>query len=220
MKANLKTSWMATASALAVMFGVSFSADAAPLPPGLFLFPAPAEAEPVGGSVLDTVIAPWGTSFSFSGVLTSKVVSGDASNPLGGLTFVYEFSIDGTSSHEASQLSIGGFVDSLADASYDGGSAGVSPLFISRSDEGSGFGTNIRFGFSPGVTPGSSSKILVVQTDASTYDHSIASMINSSAYPNIPTLAPSMVPIPEPATVGLFLVGLASLMGIRRFGRD
>ena len=46
------------------------------------------ETDPTGGTVLSSLSAPF-VAGTYSGTLISQVISGDPSNPLGGLTFTY-----------------------------------------------------------------------------------------------------------------------------------
>src|SRR5205809_126187 len=82
---------------LSVLLGfvifIASRASAAPLVPGGALL-TPPEPDPVGGVVVAGGVpvpfaSPPGPG-SFSGTLTTTVIAGDVSNPLGGLTFTYK----------------------------------------------------------------------------------------------------------------------------------
>src|SRR5690606_30698226 len=115
------------------------SLSAAPLLPGSALL-APAEPDPNGGVVLASLNATFsGTDTStgrfFSGVLTSQVISGDLNNPLGGLTFTYQFTIDPESTTSIARFTIDPFDDFDVDVSYLAGT-GVIPHIVDRTSTG------------------------------------------------------------------------------------
>src|ERR1700744_1783988 len=79
--------------ALAILLQANaIHAQGIPLAPGGFVA-GPGEVSPVGGTTLASINIPF-SSTSFTGVLTSTVIAGDVSNPLGGLTFTYQYSIN------------------------------------------------------------------------------------------------------------------------------
>ncbi|MDE3099838.1 MAG: hypothetical protein KGJ88_10220 [Verrucomicrobiota bacterium] len=191
---------------LGAVFFWAGAAQATPLAPGGFLSPAPAEPDPIGGSVLYTTSVGWGPSLSgLGGTLTSSVLTGDASNPYGGLTFTYQFNIAPVATDSASGIALGGFAGFLTDVSFRLAS-GVAPTYVTRS--GSGDDVTFNF-FTPDVVPGQSSALLVVQTDAHSWKHGITSIIDHSAVPNIGTLIPA---VPDAANTGwLLCIGLCAL---------
>ena len=185
---------------------------------------ASAEPDPIGATYLYSTNVSWGASFSFSGTLTTSVLTNDSSNPFGlnDLTFIYQFSISsntGPVNHPGTQISIGNFSTFLTDVSYQAGT-GIVPFQVNRSGESVTEGDTIEFGFSQltgfsFVKPGTNSAVLVVQTSATLWQQSIASITDSSAFPNIPTLAPVDV-VPEPTTVALFSFGVVGIVGMKR----
>src|SRR4051794_11115908 len=86
--------------AVASVIAICSNVQAAPLAPGATI-PAPSEPDPTGGVVKPgtggAVGFAAGGAAPYSGTLTSTVIAGDPSNPLGGLTFTYRLSNDGTS---------------------------------------------------------------------------------------------------------------------------
>jgi hypothetical protein len=70
----------------------------------------------------------------------------------------------------------------------------------------------------PGVTetllPGSTSSLLIVQTDSPNFQATTASIIDGVAVPNIASLAPFTVPEPSAAVLGI--TGLVALALARR----
>ena len=158
---------------------------------------------------------------TFHGTLTSSVIIGDTTNPFGAgaLTFIYQLSNDAGSMHSMERLTVNSFLGTLTDASYQvaAGQAPVTPLvaptLIDRSITGDVVGFSFLapipapVGIGNGViTPGSTSAILVVQTNSLVYNNTLASVIDGST-----GTAPSFAPIPEPST--LFLAG-AGLLGL------
>ena len=190
-------------------------ASAVTLNPGDFISSA-GEVNPVGATTLFSTNVSWGASFSFSGELTSSVLTNDTSNPFGGLTFTYQFSMDTNSPHAAEEISIGNFASFLTDVSYLPGS-GIKPGIFTRSFESATEGDTIDFlfGGAGNVPAGTNSALLVIQTDAHAWAPSISSIIYSSAVPNIPTLAPVDV-VPEPATFALAGVGATAFACLKR----
>lgn len=189
------------------------SLSAAPLPPGTVLFGPSTETDPVGGTIVGSLVTPFSVPGAFSGTLTADVISGDTSNPLGGLTFVYKLANDGVSGpNSIGRLSISEWGSFVLDGSYQvpvpAGS--VAPGSIDRNPSGDVVG----FNFVPVATdpatgflsPGSSSALLVIQTDAPAFKTgAFASMIDGGV-----TTISTFAPVPEPSTVVLLLTGLAA----------
>jgi hypothetical protein len=177
--------------------------------PGGVLSPPPAEASPVGGSVLfNTGPVPF-TAGTFSGTLTSTAISGDSSNPWGGLTFTYEIDNFSASGDEIARMTVSSFGLFVTDASYNSTTpvGGLAPMSITRSANGAVLGFNFLV---PSLAPGSSSALLVVQTDSPGFVHTGASLIDGSS-----TTVSSLAPVPEPSTLCLAGLGLLGLLGYR-----
>lgn len=154
---------------------------AAPLSPGQALFPAPGEPDPAGGSVVAGGHPVPLTAVTFSGTLTTSVIAGDLSNPLGGLTFTFLLSNHAASANAISQLAARGFQGYAVDASFHSPGSGVTPAFIDRAGSGDVIAFNFLAGLGPGpLMPGSTSALLVIQTDARNYGVIPASVINGS----------------------------------------
>ena len=208
-------------AATLVFVGLVGSASAVSLTPGHGVLSA-VEPDPVGATTVFSTNVSWGASFSFSGTLFSSVLTNDSSNPFGlnDLTFIYQFSISSNASiaHPGTELSIGDFTTYLTDVSYQAGT-GIAPFQVNRSGESLTEGDTVEFGFSQlagfsFVAPGTNSAILVVQTDATKWQQSIASITDSSAFPNIPTLAPVDV-VPEPTSFALLTFGIFGLAVVK-----
>lgn len=188
-------------------------AQGTPLAPGGGFFISSGTPSPVGGSLINTVTIPF-SSTSFTGDLTSSVISGDASNPLGGLTFTYQYSINsGPDSSEG--ISLGGFTGFQTDVTYQSPTAGVAPVLVSRNATGE----NIEFNFVPEVNPGQFSALLVIQTDAQSWSIGTSTVLDNTGSPNVAIITPAaVVGTPEPTSVRFVLLGLA-VLGFARYFR-
>jgi hypothetical protein len=172
-------------------------ASAAPLlPTGAFV--TPGEPDPVGGAVVAGGVpvafaTPPGPG-AFSGTLTTTVISGDVSNPLGGLTFTYRISNSASSLTSIDRMTVLDYAGFPTDASYQVPAAGVAPTSTDRS---AGQGSVIGWNFSTlglgKIAPGSSSALLVVQTNAPSFFNNVANIIDGSIV-SVATFAPRPVP--------------------------
>lgn len=205
-------------SKLALVIGMvavcAAQAWAAPLLPGTSVA-AVVEPDPVGGVVVAGPMVTPLIGAAFTGTLTSTVISGDTSNPYGGLTFVYEVANADTSIHSIGRVTLNGFAGFLTDVSYGAG-GGLAPATMDRSAV---TGDTVGYSFvgpplGPTVLPpGAKSTLLVVQTDAPMWTTAIGNAINGSIAAG-PIYSPM---IPEPATLGFMaLAGLGLLTGRRR----
>ena len=195
-------------AAIACMAG---SAVAAPLLQGAAMWPVAAEPDPVGGVILAQVAAPFAGP-KFSGTVTSTVLAGDASNPLGGLTFTYLLQNNANSIDEIGRFTINDFAGFLTDVSFQVG-PGLPPAIVDRNTAGdvigfSFFGPPIGAGL---LAPGQFSALLVVQTNATIFNQTFVSVIDGGV-----AMAPSFAPLPEPATLGLLVLGGLALIRRRR----
>jgi hypothetical protein len=166
-------------------------------------------AEPVpGGSVVGTLSFPFAAA-SYSGVLTSEVRSGDPTNPLGGLTFTYSITTDATSTHHISRLTVNGFAGYQTDMSYAAGTGSIAATLMDRDTGGNVVGyryLGVPLGAGT-IAPGATTNLMVVQTNATTWTQTIASVINGSVT-SVNALAPAVIPEPASATALLAAAGL------------
>ncbi len=179
------------------------------LPPGGNIL-ANSSTFPVGGTILDTVTTPF-TSSTIDGTVISQVISGDSSNPYGGLTFTYSLSLNMFSSDSASEMTIGSYGGFVTDVSYNLIGGEVAPSNFTRSTTGNG--SVIRFSWSNGggIMPGQTGALIVVQTAAQAFTSASGGVIDSQTV-NISTLAP----VPEPGVASLFVAALGAFALWRR----
>jgi hypothetical protein len=190
------------------------SSSATPLVPGGILYPAPLGASNLG-SLIATNVVPF-TSPTYTGILTSEVFQGDATNPLGGLTFVYQIQNTSPFPGEINRLTVNSFAGFATNAVYSNASGVLAPGYIDRSI---GTGETIGFSFAEiplgfgSLQPTDTSDLLIVYTNASSFAATLASVIDGSVA-QVPSFAPTSV-IPEPGTMllatlgglGLFVLG-------------
>jgi hypothetical protein len=203
---------LALAALVVAATGACMTVQAAPLAPGVTL-PATGELDPTGGVVQagTGVAVPFASTpgiGSFSGTLTTTVISGDPSNLLGGLTFTYRITNDGSSQAALERMTNVDFTGYITDVSYQSPAAGVTPTAIDRQ----ALGDTIGWLFSPlgggRINPGLASAVLVVQTNAPNFAPINANIIDGST-----ASVASFGPVPEPTC--LALVGSITLAALR-----
>jgi hypothetical protein len=180
----------------------------------------PVEPDPTGGIVIDSMTMPFSVPGKYSGSLTSQVISGDPSNPYGGLTFTYSLTSNPGSVNVLTALTVNGYASSLTDVSYR--LPGVGPTNIDRLTAdviGFRFMPTV---FIPGfglygngvITGGTTSALMVVQSNLKAYTTTTAQVIDGAV-----TSVTSFAPVPEPATfvlAGLGAIGALGLAARRR----
>jgi hypothetical protein len=145
------------------------------------------------------------SSPTFNGTLTTSVISGDLNNgALGGLTFVYELTNNITSLGQIDRVTINSFTGYNTDVGFV--LPGVAPGINDRSASGDVIGfTFVGAPLGIGVLlPNQSSSQLVVRTDASLFQITVASIIDGSAT-TVTSFSPASHNIPEPSTFMLAL---------------
>jgi hypothetical protein len=195
---------------LLVLLGAT-CANAATLSAGGILFPAPAEPDPTGGTIIASSTVPF-IAPNYSGSLMATVRSGDPSNTLGGLTFTYQI-LNVTGTHSVNRLSVNGYGGFTVDASYQALSPNIAPAYVDREITGDSIGFS--FASAPigtgAIGNGQSGSVLVLQTNAPAFIAAPAFVIDGQTAP-----VTAFSPIPEPGTVTLCLVGIALGIAYRR----
>jgi hypothetical protein len=204
--------WGGGVALSAMLFVPVAGAGVNTLAPGGVLAPS-ASGFPVGGTVLDNITDPFSNGI-LSGTLNSIVVAGDASNPYGGLTFVYQLSVSGNAVDSASQLSVSSFQFFQTDVTFNPSSGSVAPTLVSRSS----LGDVVRFSFfSPSIDPGLTSDLLIIQTGAQNFQPGVAAVIDGQSI-NVGSLVPIVVP--EPGTTALLISGFGAMAWVFRRNRQ
>lgn len=182
------------------------TSTATPLPINSTVVPTGIAAPAGSFSIIaDTGVVPF-TAATFQGTLRSEVIAGDASNPFGGLTFLYQVS-NTLGPNDIERMTVNGYVGVLTDASYQIPTTNLAPTFATRDS-----GDVVGFAFFPGLggalPPGSTSAWLIVQTNAQSFQPTSAAVIDGSTASPIASFAPGSG-IPEPSS--LVLAGIGSL---------
>jgi hypothetical protein len=176
---------------------------------------AVSEVNPVGGSVLETLVMPFATA-NYTGFLTSRAISGDTSNPYGGLTFTYSVSNDVGSANAITRLTMNGFTAYATDVSYQLGTGNVAPTVNDRDASGGVVGFSF-LGQPLGVgvvSAGLTSETLVIQTNALDRTFRIANVSNGAVSP-VNILGPAGGITPEPTSLAA-LAGMGLVLRRRR----
>ena len=173
---------------------------------------------PTGGIVIASQSQPFLTA-DYSGTLISEVVAGDPSNALGGLDFLYQLVTDGTGTlgQNIEHITVSGYTNYTVNGTYQTPNAGtIAPnLFDRQVADVIGAQFNNLLGGPGSLPPHSTSSIIVLQTNAPSFQPSFASLINGLTT-QVNTYAPSGQPIPEPGTLVLAAIGAFSLAFMAR----
>jgi hypothetical protein len=159
---------------------IASQAWAIPIVPGQTAI-AVAEPDPVGGLVVAGPLVSPMIGVAFTGTLTSTVIQGDATNPFGGLTFIYQVANSPLSVDAIGRFTVTGYNGWMTDMSFQP-AGGVPPATMDRSLAG----TVVAYSFvgpplGPAVlAPGMVSETLVVQTNAPRWIESIGNVIDGS----------------------------------------
>jgi len=190
---------------------IASSAWGVPMLPGTSAV-AVTEPDPAGGAVVAAPLSTPMIGTSFNATVTSTVLAGDGTNPYGGLTFLYQIANSPDSIDAIGRFTVTGFNGWQTDMSFQPG-LNLPPASMDRSFTGEGIG--YRFLGPPlgpsALLPGSSSELLVVQTDAPAWTLTNGYLIDGST-----ASGAVYAPAPEPATLLLLAGGFALL---RRRGR-
>lgn len=195
------------AAALAGVLAAAPSAHAVPLLPGTDV-PAAANPIPAGS----TLLADTGTQLVTASTFTANFEEWVYRDSVTGhLDFVYQ--VKDLSGDAIEHVTGGNYTSFSTDVGYDTSSGTAIPTDVNRSLSGA----TVSFNFlgAAAIAPGVTSTLLVVKTNADSFQLATAGLIDSSAAS--PTLAYG--PAPEPSTVVMAasagLIGLA----VARFRR-
>ena len=182
---------------------------------------APGEAEPAGASnLLFSTLPVAFAAPGYTGFLTSNVYDGDSTNPFGptALTFTYLLTNNPTSTHELHRFVVSSFQSFATDVSYSSLTGGLEPTFIDRNPLGDVIGFSFPTPIPPvlasfgALAPGLTSRLMVIQTNATRFTFTTASVIDGSTT-GVLSLAPDVL-VPEPGTLTLGALGLIGTMAI------
>ena len=197
------------------------AAQAAPLvPSAVVTTPVPSEPDPTGGVVQAGTGLPVifsSAAPNFSGTLTTTVIAGDPSNSLGGLTFTYQITNDAVSATSLARLTANNFKGWLTDVSFKTTGAGqIVPTSVDRDNLSDALGPSVGFNYQVAqlgglgkITPGATSALMVVQTNAPAFAPITDSIIDGGQ-----ANVASFGPVPEPGSIAL--LGLAGVFAMRR----
>jgi hypothetical protein len=187
------------------VIGLTSFASAAPLAVGATLFPVPGEGDPGPGSAMLATTGPvaFAAPGAFAGTLTSSVWLDSAT---GFMTFTYQLTNAAASPNAITRMTIDDFTGFTTDASFQTPAGGLAPSSADRllaHVVGFSFlGAPVGLG---ALAPGTTSAVLVVQTNAPAFVPRFASVIDGGQVPDVLSFGPA---IPEPASLGLLaLVG-------------
>jgi len=155
--------------------------------------------------VASLLSVPWSIGAS-SGTYDTWVIK----NGGGTLDFVIQVSVSASTNPFIPELVTNGpglpifgpgtYTGFATDVGYDTTSVGVAPTRVTRSGDGS----VIRFEI-PGIANGSSTRRLVIETDATYFASSSIGIIDGSGFAG-PGFAPTAAPLPASANMGLVLL--------------
>jgi hypothetical protein len=183
----------------------------------------PPEPNPGLGIVVGSLVQPFTTPAGvgqYSGTLTTTVIQNDPTNPFAGignpnpanhgLTFVYQLHNDAISATSIERMTNIDFTPFLTDVSYQPG-IGLPPTSTDRTSAAGVIGwsfTGAPLGLGR-LSPGFTSTLMVVQTDAPGFINVLANIIDGSVV-QTPTFGPSPNAIgntPEPSALTLLVLG-------------
>jgi len=183
-------------------------------------------------AIVDTLMATISTDFTSAnvkilGTFTAAVYS-DPTNPFGAgdLDFVYQVQNSATSPDAIARISAIDFTGWMTDVGYTATGADlgfqdgeIAPELVDRV----GSGDVVGFSFSAPVinlvTPGDSSTVLIIKTNASNWGNGSASVIDGGVV-TLEAFEPTgSHTVPEPNLATLLCIGLVALVGMRQFAR-
>jgi hypothetical protein len=192
-------------------------AHAAPILPGTGILMAGDVSPLPTSSVVDTHTSNLSQG-GVSATLRADVYANDATNSLGGLTFVYTLT-NGASSDALERVNFDGYSGTTIDVDYLPGSAAPSTASLSTltQDGGDLLGFNFQDAFGEPDLLAGQQAVLIVHTNANTEVADDSHVIDNAAI-STTALAPEVGTIitPEPASLGILSVLGTMLIRKRR----
>jgi hypothetical protein len=169
------------------------------------------------GTVLATQTQSF-TGANYTGKLVSTIISGDGTNPNGGLTFTYQLSNDATSTGFLDGLQLPGFTGFLTSVGQQG--SGISFFNVFRGLPGLGIDgpgvVDFRWAISNPIDPTENSQLLVIHTDATNWLDTSGRIIDGS-FAAVQTYGPTAGvrggPLPAVPLPSAVLMGIPTLLG-------
>ena len=171
------------------------------------------------------MVSPF-TYSTTAGTNTGTIESAVYQDADGGLDFYYQLTNDASSSTALARLTANsflGFSTSLAtilNGSTLTGTTFIDGTFVPASGDSNAIGSVIGFSFSPPlvtneISPGSSSVVMIISTNATQYTLGNASVIDGGT-DTVRAFQPLNSSVPEPTTFALLGLGLLGFAGLRR----